>query len=203
MKIALQRKSSILASNAVHHRIDCLTSIVALCAIGGSHLLKNATWLDPVGGLLVSVMVVNAGLRNTRVALLELSDVGLDHEVKSAVQGTLGNAGIEGIKGVSGVKSGQNYLIEVTVEVDPLTTVSETAEYEERIRNVLASPEGRTKARGIKRVKVRFVKKGTGMGPSEFLEQKEDVEMREDVKGNSHVVHSHSHSHSCEDKKSL
>lgn len=196
MKIALQRKSSILASNAVHHRIDSLTSIVALCAIGGSHLLNNATWLDPVGGLLVSTMVVNAGLRNSRVALLELSDVGLDHEVKDAVQDTLSNAGIEGIKSVSGVKSGQNYLIEVTVEVDPFTTVSETTVYEDRIRNVLASPKGRAKVQGVKRVKVRFVKKGTGMEPSEFLEQEKVVEMREDAKGNSHVC-------SHEDKKSL
>lgn len=48
MKIAEERKSSVLASNAVHHRIDSATSIVALIAILGSHIADNVSWLDPV-----------------------------------------------------------------------------------------------------------------------------------------------------------
>lgn len=48
MKIAKERKSSVLASNAVHHRIDSATSVVALIAILGSHVADNVSWLDPV-----------------------------------------------------------------------------------------------------------------------------------------------------------
>ncbi|KAF8430178.1 cation efflux protein [Tirmania nivea] len=204
MKIAVERKSSVLASNAVHHRIDSLTSIVALCAIGGSRLLHNATWLDPVGGLLVSALVVNAGYGNTKIALLELADVGLDREVRDSVKEILGNAGIEGVTDVSGVKSGQNYLMEVTVEVDSSKTLRETVQFEERIREVLASPEGRTKVRGVKRVKIRFVEMGMGVGPSEFLEAEAEDELREEVKGNGHLhSHNHEHQHCHEDKKAL
>lgn len=208
MKIAVERKSSVLASNAVHHRIDSLTSIVALCAIGGSHLLNHAAWLDPVGGLLVSAMVVNAGYGNTRIALLELADVGLDREVRDSVKDVLSNAGINGVTEVSGVKSGQNYLVEVTVEQSSSATLAELAGFEDRIREVLGSPEGRAKVRGVKRVKVRFVQSGAGLGPSEFLEvaaaapgdEVKEVVMKEN--GHTHS-HDHGHEHSHEDKKGL
>ena len=204
MKIAIERKSSVLASNAVHHRIDSLTSIVALCAIGGSHFLHNASWLDPVGGLLVSIMVINAGYGNTRTALLELADVGLERDVKDSVQEALGEAGVEGVTEVSGVKSGQNYLVEVTVEVDPSLRVRETLQVEERIREVLGSPEGRKKVRGLRMVKVRFVEKGGSVtGRNEFLgleEAGEDAVVENGVNGHTHT-HEHDDSYEVKNNK--
>ena len=145
-------------------------------------------------------MVVNAGYGNTKVALLELADVGLDREVRDSVKEVLVNAGIEGVKDVSGVKSGQNYLVEVTVEADPLKTLSEVVKFEGRIREVLASPEGRAKVRGVKRVKVRFVEMGAGVGPSEFLEAEAQDELRETSQLHSYE---HEHKHCHEDKKAL
>ena len=86
MKVAKERKSSILASNAVHHRVDSLTSLVALAAIAGSHIFNGVVWLDPVGGLIVSLMVIQAGFGNTRAAIYELVDAGVDDEVKASVR---------------------------------------------------------------------------------------------------------------------
>ncbi|KAF8475651.1 cation efflux protein [Kalaharituber pfeilii] len=205
MKIAVERKSPVLASNAVHHRIDSLTSIVALLAIGGSHFLRNASWLDPVGGLIVSIMVVNAGYGNTRAALLELADVGLDQEVKDSVKSVLGKAGVEGVLDVGGVKSGQNYLVEVTMEVDPGMTVSDTVKYEERIREILGGGEGRKKVRGIRRVKVRFVEKGGKGAGNEFLNVEEGGTLIEEIAHEHEHNHGngHEHEHCHEDKKSL
>ena len=62
-----------------------MTSIVALTAISGSRLY-GVTWLDPVGGLIVSMMVIRAGWGNTRAALLELADVGIDQDIKGSVR---------------------------------------------------------------------------------------------------------------------
>lgn len=86
MKVARERKSSVLASNAVHHRIDSLTSIVALLTIAGAHVLPSAAWLDPVGGLLISIMVINAGYANTKTSLLELADCAVDPEMAKLVR---------------------------------------------------------------------------------------------------------------------
>src|ERR1700712_1844829 len=86
MKVAKERKSSVLASNAVHHRVDSLTGIVTLFAILGANFLHNAAWLDPVGGLLISFLVMKAGWSNTVASLYELADRGIDEDVRTSVQ---------------------------------------------------------------------------------------------------------------------
>ena len=149
----------------MHHRIDCLTSIVALAAISGSRLY-GVTWLDPVGGLIVSMMVIRAGWGNTRSALLELADVGIDKEVKNSVRkaaskaistdlssGELGSSHVE-VRDVQGVKAGQNFLVDVELAVPETCTVAETCRVEDAVRKRIGS-----KVRGIRRVKIRFVSK--------------------------------------------
>lgn len=165
MKIAKERKSSVLASNAIHHRIDSLTSVVALVAIGGSHILTGTTWLDPVGGLIVSMMVIRAGWGNTGSALLELADVGVDEDTKSSVRNAATkalsqdssaegskNGALAHIRDVQGVKAGQNYLIDVDLVVPDAWTVQETHRVEDILRKAIGST-----VRGVRRVKVRFV----------------------------------------------
>ncbi|KAF6230237.1 hypothetical protein HO133_004577 [Letharia lupina] len=165
MKIAKERKSSVLASNAVHHRIDSLTSIVALVAIVGSHVLDNVSWLDPIGGLVVSMMVIRAGWGNTGSALLELADVGVAEEIKVSVRTTaskalgedrFGSGRVMGnqieVRDVQGVKGGQNYLMNVELAVPGEWTVQETRLVEDAVRERVGS-----KVRGVRRIRVRFV----------------------------------------------
>ena len=166
MKIAKERKSSVLASNAVHHRIDSLTSVVALIAIGGSHLFNGATWLDPVGGLIVSMMVIRAGWGNTGAALLELADVGVDEDIKRAVRkaassvlssqsfhvpATSSNGAHGEVRDVQGIKAGQNYLMDVEVAVPGDLSVHQTRQVEIALRERIAA------VRGVRKLRVRFV----------------------------------------------
>ncbi|MCJ1463779.1 hypothetical protein MMC07_002388 [Pseudocyphellaria aurata] len=165
MKIALERKSSILASNAVHHRIDSLTSIVALVAIGGSHVFTGNTWLDPVGGLIVSMMVIRAGCANTYAALLELADVGVDDDIVNSVRQATTKAldkvnldahkkdgDLARVRDVQGVKAGQNFLMDVELVVPGDWTIQEARRIEDLVREKIGS-----NVRGVRRVKVRFV----------------------------------------------
>ncbi len=171
MKIAKERKSSVLASNAVHHRIDSLTSIVALVAILGSHVLNNVSWLDPVGGLLVSLMVIRAGWGNTGNALLELADVGVAEDIKDSVRKATVKALTENlfstdsmtgseveVQAIQGVKAGQNYLMNVELAVPGDWSVTETGAVEDAVRESVGF-----KVRGVRRVRVRFVPKATGI----------------------------------------
>ncbi|PGH09352.1 hypothetical protein GX51_00795 [Blastomyces parvus] len=160
MKVALQRKSSVLASNAIHHRVDSLTSFVALLTIGGAHVLPDASWLDPVGGLIISLMVIRAGWGNTKTSLLELADVSVDPEMSGSVEKSVrkaiaalpGSTGSEiEIREVQGIKSGQNHLMEVELAVPSSWSVGQTRIAEEAIRQRVAS-----RVRGVKRLKVRF-----------------------------------------------
>lgn len=193
MKVAEERKSSVLASNAIHHRIDSLTSIVALATIGGSYFFRDATWLDPVGGLLISLMVIKAGWGNTITALLELADTGVDDEIKTSVQAAASKAlkTIEDgeqviIRDVQGMKSGQNYLMEIELAVPGAWAITRSRVVEEAVRQTIGSG-----VRGVKRVKVRFIP----------VEEKELTFSEEFVSQDSEKIlepheHDHDHEHS-------
>lgn len=212
MKIAKERKSSVLASNAVHHRIDSLTSIVALVAIVGSHVLESVSWLDPVGGLVVSMMVIRAGWGNTGSALLELADVGVAEEVKASVrkaslkaleEDSFESARVKGnqveVRDVQGMKAGQNYLMNVELAVPGEWTVQETRLVEGTIREGVG-----LNVRGIRRVRVRFVAKsdevvdfadefiGPDVSPSSSSPEPNDHDYIESHSHNHNSVHTHS-----------
>ena len=160
LKIAEERKSTVLASNAYHHRVDSLTAFVALLLIAGSNVLNNAKWLDPVGGLVISLMVVQAGWGNTKQALLELADVGVDKEMKDnvrkaatkALEGITTTAEPVNVRAIQGVKAGQNYLMDVELGVAGGWTIEQTRDVENLVRERIGA-----KVRGVKKVRVRFV----------------------------------------------
>ena len=158
MKVAKQKRSNILASNAYHHRVDSLTAFVALLTITLSNFVSNAQWLDPVGGLIISGMILQAGWFNTKAALFELADVGIQDELKGKVQKAAEAALQEqagssaNIKGVQGMKSGQNILVEVQVVAPSDWTIDRTNEIEQHVRSQIV-----TTVRGVRKVVVRFV----------------------------------------------
>jgi divalent metal cation (Fe/Co/Zn/Cd) transporter len=210
MKVAKERKSSVLASNAVHHRVDSLTSIVALFTIGGSYLFQDATWLDPVGGLLISLMVIKAGWGNTVTSLLELADTTVDDDIKTTVQ----NAATKALKAledgeqvivrdVQGMKSGQNYLMDIELAVPGAWAITRSRVVEEAVRKTVGE-----KVRGVKRVKIRFIpaEQEELTFSEEFVSQDTGANPEPDESnGNGNGVapgshsHNHDHDHSHED----
>lgn len=73
IKVAEQTSSNVLVANAWHHRIDSLVSMVAVATIGGGYFF-HIDWLDPLGGLIVSSLIVKAGYSTAKQAALELAD---------------------------------------------------------------------------------------------------------------------------------
>ncbi|KAF2501566.1 hypothetical protein BU16DRAFT_522520 [Lophium mytilinum] len=199
LKVAKERKSSVLASNAYHHRVDSLTAFVALLLIAGSNVLNNASWLDPVGGLVISLMVIQAGWGNTKAAFFELSDVGIDDEMRENVTKAatkaldtlnIGSASnnVE-LRSVQGVKAGQNYLMDLIVAVPASWTVQQTQGVEQLVRERLGA-----KVRGVKRVRVRFVTKDDAQDfMDEFIGP--DISAQSSPEDNHDHDHEHDHSH--------
>ena len=176
LKIAKERKSSVLASNAYHHRVDSLTALVALAVIGGSNFIKNAQWMDPVGGLIISLMVVQAGWANTKSALFELADVGIDDETKEKVRNVtkvaIGEASMHSIIGgsstdhgqielrrVQGLKSGQNYLMNLEMGVPADWPVRQLRAIEDVVRSKI-----RANVKGVRKIGIQFVQADEPMG---------------------------------------
>lgn len=206
LKVALERKSTVLAANAYHHRVDSLTAFVALLLIAGSNVLNNAQWLDPVGGLVISLMVVQAGWGNTKNALLELADVGVDQEMQDKVHKAASNA-LAGatatsesvcVRAVQGVKAGQNYLMDVELGVPGTWTIEQSRGVENLVRERVGA-----NVRGVKKVRVRFVT-NSAQEP-DFLDEFIPGHVSEVTQSASEVEHSHTvHGHDdhlahCED----
>lgn len=207
MKVAKERKSSVLASNAVHHRVDSLTGIVTLCAILGANFLHEAAWLDPVGGFLISLLVIKAGWENTMASLYELADKGIDDEVRASVRraaekcftGITGGSNVT-LRDIRGIKSGQNYLVDLEIAVPKTWTVVEIGEVEEAVRSMVGS-----KVRGVRRVKVRFVPKENSEATlfDEFISgevsprssPEPDYDHDHDYDNVNEQDHDHNHSH--------
>lgn len=70
-RVGKRQNSPVLIANAWHHRVDCYASIVALLAISGGQLFQ-ASWLDPLGGIIVSGAVFHAGWTPLKQAFLQL-----------------------------------------------------------------------------------------------------------------------------------
>ena len=65
-----------MASNAMHHRIDSLSSIVVLLTVGCAHVSQaGAPWCDPIGGLVIASLVIKAGWQNARQDLMDVLGV--------------------------------------------------------------------------------------------------------------------------------
>lgn len=185
-----------------------MTSIVALVAVLGSHLFNHVSWLDPVGGLLVSLLVVKAGYTNTGSALLELADVGVAEDMKDSVRKAATKAlsehistsgkyiGAEvSVQDVQGVKAGQNYLMNVELAVPGDWTVDQIREIEDAVRERVGS-----KVRGVRRVRVRFVAK-TEQTPDfsdEFIGADVSPRSSPEPEEESHAEHDHTHEHTHE-----
>lgn len=212
MKIAKERKSSVLASNAIHHRIDSLTSIVALATIAGAHIISDASWLDPVGGLIIAGMVIKAGWGNTKNALLELGDVAVDDEVKEKVfkvttkvlrgDAKKGLAAVENgseveIRDVQGIKSGQNFLIDIELVAPSTFTLHQLNVIEDAVR-----ARAGAKIRGVRRLRVKFVSAGnSGDLISDFIPPDVSPRSSPEPEEEHDHVNGHANGHSHTDKK--
>ena len=108
------------------------------------------------------MMVIRAGWGNTRAALLELADVGIDADTKASVReaalkatdtssAKLAHNKIE-VREIQGVKAGQNYMIDIELGVPETLSIAELRPIEEVVRHQVGS-----QVRGVRRVKVRFV----------------------------------------------
>ncbi|GMF01858.1 unnamed protein product [[Candida] boidinii] len=72
-KVGEKLNSKVLIANAWHHRVDSLTSMVAVATISCGYFL-NIYWLDSIGGLLVSILIMKVGISGVFQSFKELID---------------------------------------------------------------------------------------------------------------------------------
>lgn len=195
MKIAKTTNSSVLVANAWHHRVDSLTSLVAVATIGGSYLF-GLSWLDSLGGLLVSILIIQAGYKNGYTAALELADscktVPLDvvNSNTEAVQTALTRAiaqktirlGDFDINDVIIMSSGPNYTSSVLLKTRPLMDVKTATTISRFIEKELLAHDPR-----LKQITVKCVDSDTLEQDQELLKQRNNQKNTNNTNNKSHL----------------
>jgi len=134
MRAARATHSSMLESNAWHHRSDALSSIVVV--IGISAQVMGVPYMDAAAAIIVAGMISWMGLRLGREALNELIDKSLDRELVEQVRAAmLENASVGGVHNLRSRTMGGLGYVDAHIEVDSNLTVSEAHYIAHRIEH--------------------------------------------------------------------
>ena len=124
MVAARKIKSTLLESNAMHHRSDVFSSIVVV--IGVSAQVAGYEYMDALAAIAVSVMIAFMGVHLIRKAFAELIDTSLDPDLVEQVRKEI--LAMDGVVAVHSLRSrsmgGMGY-IDTEVRVNPHLSVSE------------------------------------------------------------------------------
>ncbi|KAJ0979761.1 hypothetical protein J5N97_015235 [Dioscorea zingiberensis] len=126
--------SGLMQANAWHHRADAVSSVVALIGVGGSIL--GVPFLDPLAGLVVSGMILKAGIETGWESVNELVDAGVPLPVLAPIKQTITQVdGVKGCHRLRGRKAGSSLYLDVHIEVDPFLSVMAAHDIGENVRH--------------------------------------------------------------------
>ncbi len=127
IKVGKRIDSDAVIANGWHHRSDAFSSIGTTVGIAGAIFL-GSKWriLDPIASIIVSVFIVIAGIKILIPAVKELLESSLPDEIEERMTQIINSTeGVKGMKNLKTRKNGDNYIINVTIKVNPTLTVVE------------------------------------------------------------------------------
>lgn len=128
--------SSALMADAWHHRSDALSSIGTLVGIAGARLGYRI--LDPLAGLIVSVIVVKVGIELFLKGYNELMDSSIEEDELIEISDLImKKTRIESINDLKARKHGSKIYVDVEVCVDSNISVQEGHDIAEDVENVI------------------------------------------------------------------
>jgi cation diffusion facilitator family transporter len=117
--VGRRAKSPACIANAWHHRSDALSSIPALAAVAVASLKPSWAFVDHVGALIVSLMILRAAWDIMASAMGDLADRGVSqHDVEFLRAIICGVDGVRSAHRLRTRRSGGGVFVDVHVEVD-------------------------------------------------------------------------------------
>ncbi|KII92111.1 hypothetical protein PLICRDRAFT_103756 [Plicaturopsis crispa FD-325 SS-3] len=169
-KVADAENSPVLLANAIHHRSDAYSSTVVLCAIMGSWYFP-ALPLDPIGGVLVSILILRQSWGVLVGALGDLTDASVAPSTQRAMAKVLepllphhsSTASISqsqidnhtedllAIRYLRAKRAGSHVTVDLTADVPRSLDIARASMLEEKIAETL-----RAARKEIRDVRVKF-----------------------------------------------
>ena len=133
--------SPLVIANAWHQRSDALSSVAALAGIAGARM--GFPILDPAAAVVVAALIAGTALSLLVGAIREITDTALQREMLHEL-----GAGIRRLPGVVNLhqlrarRMGPRVLVDLHVQVDAATTVSDGHQVAERVRQFVFQEQG-------------------------------------------------------------
>lgn len=119
--------SSALIANAWHHRSDALSSVPALAAVAAASANPKWAFLDPVGALVVALLILKVAWDIASPALSELMDHGAGRDDLNRMKALAQTVpGIRSIHRLRTRRVGSGWFVDLHAEVNPEMTVRES-----------------------------------------------------------------------------
>ncbi|KAJ3490390.1 hypothetical protein NLI96_g1502 [Meripilus lineatus] len=170
-KVADEERSPVLLANAVHHRSDAYSSLVAFIAILGSWWFPHLP-LDPIGGLLVSILIFRQGWAILKSAFVQLTDGSVSPKTKRVLQKALvpllpspsspntpqisqielSTQNLLEIRNLRAMRTGASMLVDIEAIVPRDLSISGAVDLEDRVKRTLKGAR-----KEISEVRVKFI----------------------------------------------
>lgn len=118
--------TTVMLTNAWHHRSDAMASVATLIGVSFSHFLGES-WriLDPIASLILVVFIVVAAIKMLWPAFTELMDHSCNRVITEKAEKIVsGVKGVEKILSFKSRKNGHYFIFHFTIAVDPSLTVA-------------------------------------------------------------------------------
>lgn len=125
VKTGSRLQSPALLAVAKDHRKDALTSIATLIGVTGAFFGYRV--MDPLAAGLTSLFIFRIGYTTFRTAAQELMDARLSDELISDITELAeGVPGVEHVHEIRGRRSGQYFIVDLKLDMDPEMTVKQS-----------------------------------------------------------------------------
>ncbi|EAU91204.2 mitochondrial iron ion transporter [Coprinopsis cinerea okayama7 len=163
--VADEERSPVLLANAIHHRSDAYSSLVAFFAIVGTWLFP-AFPLDPIGGLVVSLVILRQGYELLKGAWGDLTDASVSPRTHASIEkilqplitkespATVAHSSKPTILDISHLRArqaGSTIFVDLTAVVPGSITVDQAHALDARIQELV-----KEKKKEVAEVRVKF-----------------------------------------------
>ncbi|KAJ7647270.1 CDF-like metal transporter [Roridomyces roridus] len=153
--VADQENSSVLLANAIHHRSDAYSSLVMFFAILGTWWFP-ALPLDPLGGMIVSAVIMKQSVDLLYGVYGDLTDAGIPRETRRSLKQTLdpllaSSPSLLAIRQIRGRRAGSLIFVDLTAEVPNSLSIHDATALEGKISETIKAAR-----REVAEVRVKF-----------------------------------------------
>jgi cation diffusion facilitator family transporter len=143
VRVGRRHGSSLVVANAWHHRSDALSSVAALVGIAGARL--GYPFLDPLAALVVAAMIAWLAFSLLVASVREVTDESLQTDMLERLGQDIGALpGVVALHELRARRMGSRVLVDLHVQVDGATTVSDGHQVAERVRRFVFDADPRT-----------------------------------------------------------